>query len=429
MSASKACVIFGATGDLTFNKLLPALNHLVQLYPQSIDKVFLIGRQVKDLPAYLKLGEEKGLSQGDISLLLPKLEYVYMQAMDDHAYPSLARILQPFEARYFYLATPPAMYHVITEALSKHSLFIKGHPHHRIAYEKPFGENGSSAKVLNSLLLPLADASQLFRVDHYLAKGFLQDLLAIRKSYPNVNALLTAEHIAKVEVKAHETLGILSRGKFYDATGALQDMVQSHLLQTLALAVMPLPKNLTVQAIQQQKFQFFSSLVPQFDANQFGQYQGYLQEAYVQPESLTETFVRLYFKSSLPTFKSINFIISTGKKLPEKKTEINIIFRQGGTLTLSLYPSYRFKIDETLKYSHLDEATLQELQMMHHRTMEYPEAYITIFKQFFSGDQSLFPSAEEQEIMWDLCDRIKAYPHIVTRYDGVIPLEVKHGLS
>jgi glucose-6-phosphate 1-dehydrogenase len=267
--------------------------------------------------------------------------------MDHDAYQALISVLSSFQERYFYLATPPAMYHVITEALAHHGLFQKGNPHHRIAYEKPFGENGSSAKVLNHLLKPLSEPFQLFRVDHYLAKGFLQDLLAIRKSYPLVNGLFTDDHLAKVEVIAHETLGILSRGKFYDAIGALHDMVQSHLLQTLALAIMPIPKTLSVKAIQDHKFKFIASLVPDHDRNQFGQYAGYLQEAHVKPDSGTETFVRLYFSSSLPTLKHTRFMISTGKKLAEKKTEIHFIFHTGARIILSLYPTYQFKIDDT----------------------------------------------------------------------------------
>ena len=178
MSENNALVIFGSTGDLTFQKLLPALARLHHLSGHLIQKIFLIGRQGKTLEDYIAYGIDHGLDAKVILPLMDKLQYVFMQASEKESYVTLSTLLKPYTGRYIYLATPPSMFHLITASLSDHGLIEKGNPYHRCAYEKPFGDNGSAANVLNDLLHEVIEENQLYRVDHYLAKPLIQQLIA-----------------------------------------------------------------------------------------------------------------------------------------------------------------------------------------------------------------------------------------------------------
>jgi glucose-6-phosphate 1-dehydrogenase len=428
MSENNVLVIFGSTGDLTYQKLLPALDRLVTLYPDRLQKVILIGRQVETLDAYLSYGDDHGLERQRITHLLPKLTYHYMQAGEAHQYPSLATLIQPFSNRFFYLATPPSMFAIITEALAKCGCLKKGHPHHRCAFEKPFGENGTTATVLNELLHEHLEESQLYRVDHYLAKPIIQAMLKIRMQWEKVGMekYWHKDAISHITIRAYETVSILSRGKFYDATGALKDMIQSHLLETLALVTMDLPQRLDdVLTIQNYKTQLLSSLQPLDDAIRFGQYQGYLAEDHVNPNSLTETFVHLPLRIQSPRWHGVKVTLTTGKKLSEKRTEIVIHFRQGGYLTFQISPIVKLIFSDTLLATFPQSISQHLLTLSKHPFMQ-EDAYVIVFKDFFDGNQTLFPSSQEIIATWQLIDHIKNTPRLPIPYrheDDVLSLE------
>lgn len=398
----QAVVIFGATGDLCFNKLLPALATLIKTEPSRLDAIVLVGRQVKNIQEYERLSQEKGLDQHDWEVLKSKLQYVFMQSTDGNDYGSLQDILHSFHHRFFYVATPPSMYHVILENLVKASLFEKHHAHHRIAFEKPFGENGMSAKILSDLVHHYSDEEQIFRVDHYLAKPLIRELLSLRSSLPEWNTRLQTPELKKVVVTAFETLGIIARGKFYDQTGAIHDMIQSHLLETLALAVMPLPQTMDVTSIQQAKVDFFHALSVIPDSIILGQYADYRNELHIQPDSLTETFAKVVFQSSLPWLSNVEFIIQTGKRLSQKRTEIEFYF-DAYRIVLNVSPLLKVKV-----IMHADNSVLHsDLNALKARTFMNEDAYVKIFKDFLDNDQTLFPSAQEIEATWRLVDVIK----------------------
>lgn len=422
MSGSNALVIFGSTGDLTFQKLLPALARLQQLAPNQCPTIFLIGRQGKTLSEYIAYGLDHGLEMNVITPLMPKLHYVFMQASENASYATLVPLLQPYQGRFFYLATPPSMFHLITASLHGHGLIETGNPHHRCAYEKPFGESGSAAQVLNDVLHEVISEQQLYRVDHYLAKPLIQQLLKVRMQWATVGMEETywrGSHIAHVHIRAHESVGILSRGKFYDVTGALKDMVQSHLLETLALCLMDLPKRIDdVTTIQHHKVSFLTSLQPLLDEVVLGQYQGYLQELYVNPSSLTETYALVPFTSRLSRWQGTKFTIETGKKLQEKKTSIEIIFRDGHVLTLQIAPTIKVIIAQAWLAT-LPQTLRQHLTTLSQHPFSTEEAYVTIFSDFINGNQTLFPSSKEIVATWQLIDQIKQTPRLPKRYQTI----------
>ena len=427
MSENNALVIFGSTGDLTFQKLLPALARLNQLSPHLIQKIFLIGRQGKTLAEYITYGIDHGLDAKVILPLMDKLHYVFMQATEKDSYATLVPLLKPFSGRYIYLATPPSMFHFITASLSDLGLIEQGNSHHRCAYEKPFGENGSAANVLNDLLHEVIEEKQLYRVDHYLAKPLIQQLIKIRMQWATVGmeSFWQSPHIERIQLVAHETVSILSRGKFYDATGALKDMVQSHLLETLALVMMDLPKRIDdVAAIQTNKIAFLRSLKPRIDQVVVGQYVGYPQELHVNPSSITETYAYVPLTSNLTRWKDTMMSLETGKKLDEKRTSIDVYFRDGHRLQFQIAPSVKVILDQDWLAS-LPTNIANHLTKLSVHPFATEDAYVTIFSDFFQGNQTLFPSNKEIEVTWALIDQIKQKPLMPRRYQSLKDLTRK----
>lgn len=420
MSENNVLVIFGSTGDLTYQKLLPALADLLKRQANLLKKIFLIGRQGNTLEAYLQYGLDRGLDITSIQAILPMLQYVYLQATESKDYIQLKSLLKPYDGRMFYLATPPTMFHLITENLHQNGLIEKSNPKHRCAYEKPFGENSSTADVLNQLLHESLDEKQIYRVDHYLAKPLIQQLIKIRMQWATVGMedYWHGSNIQAIEIFAYETVGILSRGKFYDATGALKDMVQSHLLETLTLLLMDLPKRIDdVNAIQNAKIHFLKSLKPMINEVVFGQYEGYLQEPNVNPSSITETYVSLPLQSGLARWKDTSIKIQTGKKLEEKKTQIIVHWRTGGTLTFNISPRVNIEFDSTW-YSSLPASMQKHLLALSHHPFAKHDAYANVFSDMIQGNQTLFPSSNEILATWSLIDSIKQKPILPRRYQN-----------
>lgn len=418
MSENNVLVIFGSTGDLAYQKLLPALADLQKRQPRLLKKIVLIGRQGNTLEAYLQYGLDRGLDLSLIQPILSMLQYVYLQATESKDYIQLKSLLKTYDGRFFYLATPPTMFHLITENLHQHGLIEKSNLNHRCAYEKPFGENSSTAEVLNQLLHESLDEKQIYRVDHYLAKPLIQQLIKIRMQWATVGMedYWHSSNIKQIEVFAYETVGILSRGKFYDATGALKDMVQSHLLETLALLLMDLPKRIDdVNAIQNAKIHFLNSLKPIMNEVIFGQYEGYLQEPNVNPSSLTETFVSLSLQSGLERWKDTKMKIQSGKKLEEKKTQIVVHWRTGGTLTFNISPRVNIEFDSTW-CSTLSIPIQKHLLSLSHHPFAKHDAYANVFSDLVQGNQTLFPSNKEILATWSLIDIVKQKPILPKRY-------------
>ncbi len=421
MSENNVLVIFGSTGDLTYQKLLPALADLLKRQPTLLKKILLIGRQGDNLEAYLNYGLDRGLDLSSIQPILPLLQYVFLQATEANQYTQLKPLLKPFSRRFFYLATPPTMFHLITENLFQHGLIEKTNLNHRCAYEKPFGENSSTAEVLNQLLHESLDEKQIYRVDHYLAKPLIQQLIKVRMQWATIGMedYWQSSDIKHIEILAHETVGILSRGKFYDATGALKDMIQSHLLETLALLLMDLPKRIDdVSAIQTGKIEFLKSLKPQMKEVIFGQYDGYLLEPNVNGSSLTETFVSLPLRSNLKRWKETSITIQTGKKLAEKKTQIVIHWRTGGTLTFNISPRVNVEFTDSFVAT-LPQALQKHLLALSQHAFAKHDAYANVFSDLIHGNQTLFPSSNEILATWALVDQVKQIPILPKRYQSI----------
>jgi glucose-6-phosphate 1-dehydrogenase len=353
-------VIFGASGDLTWRKLIPAIFELYnqQMLPKSF-AILGVGRSEMDdnlfrdkmLDGIRKFSRKELLKQPDIDNFLSLL---YFQAADFHdfeSYSTLKRRLEELNTKYktnnnyiYYLSTPPALYGAISDGLGRMGMCGNCSPKgwRRLIVEKPFGYNLKTAKELNRKLLENFSEDQLYRIDHYLGKETAQNILVTRFFNGFFEPLWNRNYIERVEVSSAESVGIEGRGGYYDKSGALRDMLQNHLLQLVALTAMEPPTVMTPTAIRNEFLRVFQSLRPlsQSDIENNvirGQYiaskikgtkvPGYKQEPDVSPASRTETFVAIKFFIDNWRWGGVPFYIRTGKKLPTRVTEIVIHFK------------------------------------------------------------------------------------------------------
>lgn len=417
MSENKVLVIFGSTGDLTFTKLLPALNQLILFNPFALSKIILIGRQVETLAQYLALGKDKGLNPSDIQAIVPILQYQYLQANVEDDYRVLTHVFDGSTQRFFYLATPPSMFVTITQALSKHRLFEKSNPFHRIALEKPFGVNEKDAASLSAFLHTIMDETQLYRVDHYLAKPVIEHLPKLHQLITSFSASLSNKTLKSIDIVAYETQGISTRGKFYEATGAILDMVQSHLLLTLAKAYLMLNEPVLKQT-HTFEASFFKRLTIQASSMVVGQYVGYRQEAHVSSLSNVETYAFIPFLYTQDDQSVVEFTIATGKKLDRKEVSLTYSFINGASISLILSPTISWKANAAF----LKIISTQQHQLLDGYFKKFDAnllAYTQVFHHLAEGNKTIFPHAEVVESTWNVVEKIIKVKPKLTFYQSI----------
>lgn len=352
-------VIFGASGDLAKRKLIPAL---LELYIQNLlpDRFGLLGvsrtkytdESFRDLmtDSIKKYVDNSNITNVQIEKFLSHLFYQAIDTANSEDYGLIKSRLQELDNTLktnrnyiFYLSTPPSLYSVIPEFLATQKLNKSDSSLRRLIIEKPFGYDYESAKKLNKDLLKYFDEEQLYRIDHYLGKETVQNLLVTRFSNGIYEPLWNRNFIDHVEITSAENIGVGSRGGYYENSGALRDMLQNHLLQMVGLVAMEPPSSLDSKAIRNETLKVFQSLRPikEEDVKSVairGQYVaskirgeevvGYREENGVDSNSKTETFAALKFYIDNWRWGGVPFYIRTGKRLPTKVTEIVIHFKQ-----------------------------------------------------------------------------------------------------
>lgn len=356
MNDSLIYVIFGASGDLTKRKLVPAL---YALFVQKLlpEKFLLLGVSRSSIPneafresmrsavkEYKEIEDDSGIDD-----FTGRIHYLSIQFEEASAYEVLRAQLELFRTQFqmsgntvFYLSTPPAMYGVIPQHLAAATLHKQEDGWKRLIIEKPFGYDLESALQLKDSLLRDWKEEQLFRIDHYLGKETVQNLLVTRFSNGIFEPLWNRNYIHHVEITSAESLGVEKRGGYYESSGALRDMVQNHLLQMVALTAMEPPSSLDPSAIRNEILKVFQSLRPirREDVKHVairGQYTastvkgkavpGYREEEGVAEGSLTETYAALKFFIDNWRWGGVPFYIRTGKRLPTRVTEVVIHFK------------------------------------------------------------------------------------------------------
>ncbi len=437
--------IFGATGNLTFKKLLPALAALHHQGHLGKDtQIVLIGRSSHTLDSYLEFAKTQMKEVELIQELIPMMSYFTLDFGSLASYQDLARTITNLQVdqKILYLAVGPELFEPIAKYISEAGIAPKGDLSSKIAFEKPFGDNLETAKQINQLLWSYFDESQIYRVDHYLGKEMIQNLLVMRFANRIFENNWNHLSIEKVTIKAKETEGVMNRGNYYDKAGALKDMFQSHLLQMASLVAMESPETFDEAGIRKQKvdvLQYFS--VHPKDVI-FGQYPGYLEEKNIQADSKTETFVALKGYFNTPRWYHVPFYFITGKKLEEKVSEIIIDFKHNPQVK-SLWPSQDFVKNQLVIRVAPEEGVtfrlnvkqpglsdhIQVMNMDYCHDCQYvgnkPEAYERLLLDLIRGVSTLFSRWDEIESSWEIVDKIKEVAKPILRYSSLSELKTQ----
>lgn len=425
-------VIFGATGDLTQRKLIPALLDLKMkgLLPDHFRIVAFSRRPWGDdaFRAFLREAIARhchGHPQENVDVFLALITYVQGTFDATASYEKLATVLATHHAHtLFYLATPPQFYETILQRLADSGLTKKRDDRWtRVLVEKPFGRDLATAEKLDQLLGSLFSEEQVFRIDHYLAKETVQNILLFRFSNALFEPIWNHRYIDRVAIRLHEATGVTGRGEFYDITGSLRDVGQNHLLQMLALIAMEHPGELTAPSVRHERERALRALRP-IDPSHFnnfvqrGQYEGYTSEDEVARDSQTETFFRIVTYVDNKRWRSVPFILESGTKLKETKTEISLFFKKAESclcppekeqhhedvLTFRIQPQEGISLLFWAKQPGFDfHLEPKKLAFAYHEGEEVkrlPDAYERVLYDCIRGDQLLFASTGEVEAEW-----------------------------
>lgn len=423
-------VILGITGNLAQHRLLPALYHLLKddLLPDHTEIVG-VSRRNMDVEDLLKnvelcvLESDKVCDPAVLAKFRSCLQMIQFDPVKEADYDRLAKTLQAIEDnhgqcmnRLFYLSIPPQVYEPVIRNLGVHHL-NEGCKHHkgvtRLLVEKPFGYDLSSAKELIKSTNHYFTEEQIFRIDHYLAKETVQNILVFRNHNPIFNSLWNNQFVAGIGIDLYEKQGVEGRADFYENVGALRDVVQNHLLQLLALVTMELPKNIRDNKSLHEAKQALLSCIKPVNMNKTrvtrAQYQGYKEEV-KNLRSNTETFVSLPLEIDNKHWQKVPIRITTGKALASGYSSIRLVFgslsgvETTNTLTFRIQPNEGIDIDLTAKRPGFDDKTeMVRMDFSYQNTFTepgHPDAYERVIVDAVKGDHSLFATSEEVLATW-----------------------------
>jgi len=441
-------VVFGGTGDLAYRKLFPALFRR-DADGQFTEPTRIIGISRKEMPlddfkisirdALKKYVTADILVEDVVARFINRIDYVAVDALGDAGWDKLADHLSadPDKIRAYYLATSPDLFGPIAAGLARKNLVT---PQSRIIVEKPVGKDGKSANAINDAIGAVFSEKQIYRIDHYLGKETVQNLMALRFANALFEPIWNSAHIDHVQITAAESIGVEGRGPYYDGSGAMRDMVQNHLLQLLCLVAMEPPSSLDADAVRDEKLKVLKSLVPITETNAAsmtvrGQYRAGISEGVAVPgyleeigkdSSETETFVALKIGVANWRFADVPFYVRSGKRLPQRVSEITIIFKPvpfsifgasvptipANRLVIRLQPDEGIKLWLMIKEPGPGGIRLQHvpLDMSFATTFNghIPEAYERLLMDVIRGNATLFMRRDEVEAAWKFVDPIRA---------------------
>jgi glucose-6-phosphate 1-dehydrogenase len=330
---SDALVFFGATGDLAYKKIFPALQAMVKRGNLNVPVVGVAkaGWNLDQLRARAKDSLEKhgGVDAAAFEKLSGLLRYVDGDYQDPATFEALRNQLKDAHCPAYYLAIPPVLFETVVENIAK----SHGAGDARVIVEKPFGHDLASALELNKILLSIFDESCIFRIDHFLGKRPVDNMLVFRFANAFAEAFWNRHYIESVQINMAEDFGVQGRGAFYDVTGTIRDVVQNHLFQLLSNLAMEPPVRSDGESLRDEKVKVLKAIPPIEEKNLIrGQFQGYRDETGVAKDSQTETFAALKLEINSWRWKGVPFYIRAGKNLPVTCTEILAKFRKPPTL-------------------------------------------------------------------------------------------------
>ncbi len=450
-------VIFGGTGDLARRKILPALFRRF-VAGQIEGDVRLIGaaRSEMDRAAYrvmvraaiTEFGGEEARRKKELAAFLDLLDYVMVDARGTAGWAELAGKMRKDRIRAFYFSVAPALFGDLAKRLHKHGMADAAS---RIVVEKPFGRDLETARDLNRVLARHFEERQIYRIDHYLGKETVQNLMAIRFGNVLFEPLWNSQYVDHIQITVAESVGVGGRGDYYDKSGAMRDMVQNHMMQLLCLIAMEPPAKFDPDAVRDEKLKVIRALDPVKGADVVrGQYEGQEDKpdyrSHVDnPESTTESFVALKLHISNWRWAGTPFYLRTGKRLRDRASEIAVVFkdaphsifgpeagRHRNILTIRLQPNEGIELGVTIKEPGPGGMRLIDVPLdmtfaeaLGPEEADFPDAYERLIMDVIRGNQTLFMRGDEVEAAWAWTDPV------IAEWDeeGVAPLPYASGSS
>lgn len=425
-------ILFGATGDLSKRKLIPALYKLIE--DKKLCHFAVIGTALEPVDRLHVLEQSKpfikNLNPTVWDTLVQNFYYYPMDFYHGTMYNNLRPLVEEIERKHglsgnriLYFATMPQHFPTITKFLLESNLVQAKQsdtPWTRLVYEKPFGEDLASSQALNNFLRQAFAEEQIFRIDHYLGKELVGNIALARFTNRIFEPLWNKDHIESVHISIKETLGVEQRGAYYDEYGQLKDMVQSHMLQLLALTAMESPGELTAHNIRNAKAAVLANV--KVDQVLQGQYEGYTTEPHVNPISKIDTFTAIRLFIDNQRWHGVPFYLLTGKALDRKETTIEIRFKMAkcpltacpsepNSLIFKIYPDDGIYLRLNAKLPGIAyEVAPVSMDFCHSCLFgpNTPEAYETLLSDVMKGDQAAFIRTDEVEISWRIVEKIIA---------------------